>query len=289
MNDMSMTADLHVHTHFSDGTDSPDELFAAAHAAGLTTIGLTDHDTSKGWDPVAAAVPKGMRVLPGAEFSTKHPAPDGSLVSVHLLGYLFDPTSPAIVAEWQRMKDDRRLRGERIVEKLIAADYKIDLERVREIAGPSNIGRPHIARALVEAGVIETVGDAFSGLLDDDGDFYVALRSTSLIEGITMITQAGGVPVVAHPRARAAASVLTADVLEELADRGLQGIEVRHPDHDDAARAELGGIATGLRLLQTGSSDYHGGNKTLVIGQERTSDDVVDTIIERGAVAPFVG
>ncbi|WP_228461295.1 PHP domain-containing protein [Gordonia spumicola] len=284
---MSMTADLHVHTHFSDGTDTPEELFAAARAAGLTTVGLTDHDTSKGWASVAEAVPAGMRVLPGAEFSTKHPAPDGSLVSVHLLGYLFDAADAAIVGEWQRMTDERTNRGTRIVEKLIDAGYGISLDRVREIAGPSNIGRPHIARALVESGAIGSVGEAFAGLLDDGGTFDVPLRSTSLVEGIELIANAGGVPVLAHPRARAAAAVLTVDVIAGLADAGLAGLEVRHPDHDDAARAELAGIAADLGLLQTGSSDYHGRNKTLVIGQERTSDEVVEQIIDRGALAPF--
>ncbi|GEE01173.1 phosphatase [Gordonia spumicola] len=282
-----MTADLHVHTHFSDGTDTPEELFAAARAAGLTTVGLTDHDTSKGWASVAEAVPAGMRVLPGAEFSTKHPAPDGSLVSVHLLGYLFDAADAAIVGEWQRMTDERTNRGTRIVEKLIDAGYGISLDRVREIAGPSNIGRPHIARALVESGAIGSVGEAFAGLLDDGGTFDVPLRSTSLVEGIELIANAGGVPVLAHPRARAAAAVLTVDVIAGLADAGLAGLEVRHPDHDDAARAELAGIAADLGLLQTGSSDYHGRNKTLVIGQERTSDEVVEQIIDRGALAPF--
>ena len=284
---MTMTADLHTHTVHSDGTDTPAELLAAAQAAGLTTVGLTDHDTSSGWDETAAAVPAGMRVIPGAEFSTKHPRPDGSLVSVHLLGYLFRRDHQPIVDEWNRMRDERANRGARIVESLMAAGYPITLDRVREIAGPSNIGRPHIARALMEQGIVGSVGEAFAELLGDDSPHYAALRSTSLVEGIEMILGGGGVPVIAHPRARAAAPLLTADVLADLAARGLKGLEVRHPDHDDAARAELAGIATDLGLLQTGSSDYHGTNKTLRIGQERTDDDVVDRIVELGAIAPF--
>lgn len=284
-----MTADLHTHSLFSDGTDTPAELLAAARAAGLTTVALTDHDTAKGWDEIAAQVPAGMRVLPGAEFSTKHPAADGELVTVHLLGYLFDRNDAGIVGEWQRVEDDRAGRGARIVQSLIDGGHRITLDRVREIAGPSNIGRPHIARALMEEGHVGSVAEAFDELLHDGSPYYAPLRSTTLAEGIAMITAAGGVPVIAHPRARTAAPVLTAEVIESLVPLGLAGIEVRHPDHDRRARAELADIAAGLGLLQTGSSDYHGGNKTLRIGQERTADDVVEQIVQAGAVAPFIG
>lgn len=282
-----MTADLHTHTAFSDGTDTPEELLAAAREAGLRTIALTDHDTAAGWDEIAARVRSGMRVLPGAEFSTKHPREDGSLVSVHLLGYLFDRDDAGVASEWQRMKDERAGRGARIVENLVTAGYPITLARVREIAGVGSISRPHIARALMEAGVVASVGEAFDELLHDGSPHYTALRSTSLVEGVEMIAAAGGVPVIAHPRARAAATVLTADVIESLVAVGLAGLEVRHPDHDDAARAELADIASNLGLLATGSSDYHGANKTLRIGQERTDDEVVEQIVERGTVAPF--
>lgn len=284
---MTRTADLHTHTSFSDGTDSVPELLAAAQAAGLTTVGLTDHDTAAGWAVARDAVPAGLRVLPGTEFSTKHPAPDGELVSVHLLGYLFDEHDPAITAEWQRMRDERAGRGQRIVENLIAGGYPITLQRVRELAGPSAIARPHIARALMEAGAVTSVGEAFEELLDENGPFYAALRSTSLREGIEMVSAAGGVPVIAHPRARQAAAVLTAEVIASLVPLGLRGLEVDHPDHDQAARAELRGIAAELGLLTTGSSDYHGANKTLRIGQERTADEVVEQIIELGVTAPI--
>lgn len=284
-----MTADLHTHTRFSDGTDTPVELLAAARAVGLTTVALTDHDTAGGWDETAAEVPAGMRVLPGAEFSTKHPNDDGELVTVHLLGYLFNRNDAGIVGEWQRVKDDRAGRGARIVRNLIDGGYSITLDRVQEIAGPSNIGRPHIARALMEQGVVASVSEAFDELLHDGSPYYATLRSTTLSTAIAMVAAAGGVPVIAHARARAAASVLTAEVIESLAPLGLAGLEVRHPDHDDAARAELADIAVNLGLLQTGSSDYHGTHKTLRIGQERTSDEVVEQIIAAGTVAPFAG
>ncbi|MFT4088377.1 MAG: phosphatase, partial [Gordonia sp. (in: high G+C Gram-positive bacteria)] len=209
------------------------------------------------------------------------------LVSVHLLGYLFDRNHPAVEAEWTRMREERAGRGARIVESLMAAGYPITLEQVREHAGPSSIGRPHIARALMDAGIVGSVGAAFDELLHDGSPYYAALRATTLTEGVEMVTAAGGVAVVAHPRARAAASILTAEVLESLVPLGLRGLEVEHPDHDDAARAELKGIADDLGLFATGSSDYHGANKTLRIGQERTWDDVVDQIVELGAIAPF--
>lgn len=284
---MPRTADLHVHTSWSDGTDSVPELFAAAQAAGLTTLGITDHDTANHWPQARELVPAGMRVLPGTEFSTKHPDADGHLVSVHLLGYLFDGDDPGVRAEWERMRAERAGRGARIVANLIAAGIPITLERVREIAGNSGIGRPHIGRALTEAGVVDSVGEAFEVHLNEKGPYYASLRSLSLTEGIALVVAAGGVPVVAHPRARAAAAVLTPEVLASLVPLGLAGIETEHPDHDDAARAELAGIAADLGLLTTGSSDYHGANKTLRIGQERTSDEVVERIVELGSVAPF--
>ncbi|MFZ2512694.1 MAG: phosphatase, partial [Gordonia sp. (in: high G+C Gram-positive bacteria)] len=220
---------------------------------------------------------------------TKHPGSDGELVSVHLLGYLFDAENPAVVAEWDRMRAERAGRGRAIVENLIAGGVPITLERVQEVAGNSSIGRPHIGRALVEAGVVGSVGEAFVELLNEKGPYYAALRSLPLTEGVALIAAAGGVPVVAHPRARAAAAVLTPDVLESLIPLGLGGLETEHPDHDAAARAELAGIADDLGLLQTGSSDYHGMNKALRIGQERTRDDVVERLIELGTAAPFVG
>ena len=285
---VSHSADLHVHTSWSDGTDSVAELFAAAQSAGLTTLGVTDHDTANHWDQARDLLPAGMRVLPGTEFSTKHPAPDGSLVSVHLLGYLFDRENPAIVAEWERMRAERAGRGGRIVENLMAAGFPITLERVREIAGNSAISRPHIGRALMEAGVVDSVSEAFAELLDDHGPYYAALRSLPLTEAIDLVTAAGGVPVLAHPRARAAAPVLTAEVLATLVPLGLRGLEADHPDHDAAARTELRGIADDLGLLATGSSDYHGENKPIRIGQERTADDVVERIIELGVQSPFV-
>lgn len=284
---MSRTADLHVHTSWSDGTDSVAELFAAAGAAGLTTLGMTDHDTAAHWDQARELVPAGMRVLPGAELSTKHPGPDGELVSVHLLAYLFDRDHPGIVAEWERMRTERAGRGAKIVANLMDAGFPITAERVREIAGRSAISRPHIARALMEAGVVGSVGEAFAELLDENGPYYAALHSLPLTEGVELVTAAGGVPVLAHPRARAAAAVLTGEVIATLVPLGLRGVETEHPDHDDAARAELAGIAADLDLLQTGSSDYHGANKTLRIGQERTSDEVVERIVSLGAGEVF--
>ncbi|MFT3660066.1 MAG: PHP domain-containing protein [Gordonia sp. (in: high G+C Gram-positive bacteria)] len=284
---MTRTADLHVHTTWSDGTDSVAELFAAAQAAGLATLGITDHDTADHWDEARDLLPASMRVLPATEFSTKHPDDDGRLISIHLLGYLFDRENPGVVSEWERMRAERSGRGTRIVENLIAAGYDISLERVTEIAGNSSISRPHIGRALMEIGAVDSVTEAFAELLNEKGPYYAPLRALPLTEGVALVAAAGGVPVIAHGRARGAGAVLTPELIETLIPLGLRGLEVEHPDHDDAARAELSGIAADLGLLQTGSSDYHGTNKTLRIGQERTSDEVVEQIIDLGLIAPF--
>ena len=190
---MPHTADLHTHTVHSDGTDTVAGLLAAARAAGLSTVALTDHDTAAGWDEAAGLVPPGMRVLPGAEFSTKFQTPGGELVSVHLLGYLFDRDDPAVAAEWARMRDERASRGTRIVEALVAAGFPITLGQVRGHAGPSSIGRPHIARALMDAGVVSSVGEETGVVLSG------SVGSGSAVSGGSVSGKVGSGTVVPVP------------------------------------------------------------------------------------------
>jgi predicted metal-dependent phosphoesterase TrpH len=283
----SMLIDLHAHSTASDGTDSPAELMAAATAAGLDVVAITDHDNTGGWAPALAARPPDLTVIRGAEFSTLART-DIRPVSVHLLGYLFDPAHPAIVAEQARLRAERLQRGMRIVHKMVAAGIPISAEQVMEIADGAPIGRPHIGQALVAAGVVESVDQAFAELLAGRGPYYVPKADTDLPTAIAMITSAGGVSVIAHPRGRGEYRALTAAYLEQLTDYGLGGLEVDHPDHSTAERAELTAIADRLGLLTTGSSDYHGSNKVLRLGQETTDPDPLVRLIARssGVTAP---
>jgi predicted metal-dependent phosphoesterase TrpH len=284
---VAMIIDLHTHSSASDGTDSPSELMAAADAAGLDVLAITDHDNTGGWAPALAARPPDLTVIRGAEFSTLART-DIRPVSVHLLGYLFDPAHPAIVAEQARLRAERLQRGMRIVHKMVAAGIPISAEQVMEIADGAPIGRPHIGQALVAAGVVESVDQAFAELLAGRGPYYVPKADTDLPTAIAMITSAGGVSVIAHPRGRGEYRALTAAYLEQLTDYGLGGLEVDHPDHSTAERAELTAIADRLGLLTTGSSDYHGSNKVLRLGQETTDPDTLVRLIARssGVTAP---
>ncbi len=279
-----MRIDLHTHSTASDGTDTPAELMLAARAAGLDVVAITDHDTTGGWAEAELARPAGLTVIRGAEFSTRLVTND-RVVSVHLLGYLFDPASEPIVAEQARLKAERRRRGLSIVEKMVADGIPISAGQVLAIADGAPIGRPHIGRALVAAGVVKTVDEAFGRLLAGRSPYYVPKLDTDLLTAVRMISAAGGVSVIAHPRARGAARALTAGVIAELTGAGLGGLEVWHPDHDEVGRAELLRIAAECGLLTTGSSDYHGHNKTLELGQESTRIGTLRALVAAAGAA----
>lgn len=206
--DASRRIDLHAHSTASDGTDSPAELMAAADAAGLAVLALTDHDTTGGWAAAEAARPDHLALLRGAEFSTRARG-EGRYASIHLLGYLFDPADPAIAAEQARLRTERLHRGVGIVQKMVADGLPISVDQVLGIAANAPVGRPHIGRALVAAGVVDSVDEAFGTLLSARGPYYVPKVDTELIDAISMIAAAGGVSVLAHSRARGEARVLT--------------------------------------------------------------------------------
>jgi 3',5'-nucleoside bisphosphate phosphatase len=279
-----VTIDLHTHSTVSDGTETPTELLATARAAGVTVLALTDHDTTAGWDEAAAARPSGMALVRGAEFSTESPDGRGGTVTAHLLGYLFDPRNADVVAEQERVRGARVERVRAMGDRMHAAGalpFGGD-ELVARLPADSPAGRPHIGQALVEAGVVASVHDAFAELLAKDGPFYVEKYNTPIETAIRLIVDAGGVAVFAHPFARRRGDVVEASVLADLAGRGLAGIEVDHPDHDVADRAALREVAAEHGLLITGSSDYHGTNKqNTPIAGETTAPEVLDALVAR--------
>lgn len=276
-----MRIDLHAHSTASDGTDPPAALVAAAAAAGLDVVALTDHDTTVGWAEAVEALPVGLRLIRGAEFSCLAPdgqVPDGR-VSVHLLGYLFDPTSAAITAEQARLRGERRRRLHTMAQRMGADGFPVDPDALLAALAPeAPAGRPHLARALVSAGVVATVSEAFHRYLGPAGPYYTGRADTDVVVAIRMVRAAGGVPVLAHPFARRRGPVLSSEVIIELAAEGLAGVEVDHPDHTESDRAALRDLAAELGLLVTGSSDYHGANKTLQLGQETTDPQMLERI-----------
>ncbi len=284
-----MSFDLHTHSEFSDGTDSPAQLMKSAEAAGLAGIAVVDHDTTDGWPAFAAARPAALTLIRGTELST-HVRAAGRRVSVHLLAYLFDPAAPALVRELQRLRRDRLERGMAIVERMVAAGVPISRQQVLDIAGDAPVGRPHIGRALMEQSLVDTVSEAFATYLSPAGPYYVHKSDMALLDAIDLVRHAGGVPVVAHPRSRGAARITDERRLREWVDHGLAGIEVDHPDHGPADREQLRDIASRIGILVTGASDYHGTNKPIRIGQESSDGDVVAALAaESSGRTPVLG
>ncbi|WP_354642209.1 PHP domain-containing protein [Kitasatospora camelliae] len=282
-----MRIDLHAHSNASDGTDSPAELVAAAVAAGLDVVALTDHDTVSGYGEAIEAVQgTGLTLVPGAELSCHIGG-----VSLHLLAYLFDPAEPTFAAERELVRTDRFRRGRAIVDRCRELGAPISWEQVERIAGSGSVGRPHIASALVEAGVVETVSDAFTAeWLANGGRADVRKHETDPVTAVRLVRAAGGVPVFAHPGAVKRGRTVSDQVIADLAAAGLAGLEVDHTDHDEAARAHLRGLAAELGLLTTGSSDYHGSRKTVRLGEHTTDPAVYEALVAQATGAkPVTG
>ncbi|MFE7215267.1 PHP domain-containing protein [Streptomyces sp. NPDC057611] len=276
-----MRIDLHTHSNASDGTDTPAELVRNAAAAGLDVVALTDHDTTRGYAEAIAALPEGLTLVTGAELSCRV---DG--ISMHLLAYLFDPAEPALLAERELVRDDRVPRAKAMIAKLNALGVPVTWEQVARIAGDGSVGRPHVASALVGLGVVPTVSDAFTrDWLADGGRAWVEKHETDPFEAIRLVKGAGGVCVFAHPAAAKRGRTVPEPRIAEMAAAGLDGLEVDHMDHDSDARARLRGLAGELGLLATGSSDYHGSRKTVLLGEFTTHPDVYGEITRRATGA----
>jgi hypothetical protein len=276
--------DLHAHTSASDGTDAPAQLLAAAAAAGLDVVAITDHDTTAGWAEAAAAVPlHDVALVRGMEISC---AVDG--ISVHLLSYLHDPAHPELAAEVDEARASRETRAERMVE-LLSADYDISWSDVVSHARPgASLGRPHMADALVRKGIVATRDEAFADILGSRGGYYVGHYAIDARRAVRLVRAAGGVPVMAHPMAHRRGRVVSDAVVGQLAAAGLGGIEAFHPDHDDANVRHARALAEDLGLLVTGSSDYHGTGKVTRLGAHTTDSAVLQQIEAEATGVPVV-
>jgi 3',5'-nucleoside bisphosphate phosphatase len=285
-----MRIDLHVHSAASDGTDTPTELVANAVAAGLDVIALTDHDTVAGHAEAASAVQalalseRRLTVVPGAEISC---GIDG--ISLHLLGYLFDPAHAELAAELELLRTDRVRRANAMVDKLVELGVPISWEQVAGIAGAAAVGRPHVARAMVEAGVVADVSAAFvPDWIADGGRAFVDKYSLDPARAIRLVAEAGGVTVLAHPAASSRGATVDTDQIAGFAEAGLDGLEVDHPDHDAATRENLRVLAADLGLFGTGSSDYHGFIKDIELGANVTHPSVYDALVARARGAQLI-
>jgi predicted metal-dependent phosphoesterase TrpH len=279
--------DLHTHSSVSDGTESPAELVAAALAADLDVVAITDHDSTAGWtSAIVAAEGTGITVVPGLELSTQL-----DYASVHVLGYLVDPENAALTAETARIREERLHRAEAMVAR-IGADYALDWDDVLAQTTPgATVGRPHIADALVARGHVPDRSAAFESILHWRGGYYRPHDAPAPLVGVRLIAEAGGVPVIAHPGARGPERVLTArGRLKKLVDAGLFGFEVAHRDNPPESRERWAALAREYGLVATGSSDYHGLGKPNRLGEHTTDPEVYAAIVARATGStPFTG
>ena len=270
----SARADLHTHTTASDGLLSPAELVGLAAQRGLSAIAITDHDTVEGVEEALTIKPSGLLVVAGVELSCSLGG-----VSVHLLGYGFDIAASGLRALLADRAHERRSRAAAIVQRLAGLGAAVTMDRVATFAGSGTIGRPHIARALVEAGHATDVGDAFNRYLGTGRPACVE-RSVLLPDrAIREIHAAGGSAVLAHP--------LYSDgygsFLPGLVESGLDGLEVVYPDHSPETRRSLSSLASRYDLIETGGTDFHGdfGRAGKGLGATTVRLSVVEQLAER--------
>lgn len=260
--------DLHTHTTCSDGTDSPFALVKKALAAGITTLAITDHDSTAGWGEATSAIQPQIELVLGAEVSCL--TTDG--ISVHMLGLLFNGEDAEIQQMLADSRDTRVPRMRKMVELLAAAGIKISLDDVYRAAPEgATVGRPHLADALVANGVVASRDEAFLELLNNDSKYYVTHAAPTPEDAIRTIRRAGGVAVIAHPFASRRGQTITAETFADLVAAGLNGIEVHHRDQNAQEQETLTVIARELNLVITGSSDYHGTGKLNGLAENTTS------------------
>ena len=270
--------DLHTHTKISDGTDSPRELINKALAQGITTVGLTDHDTVGGWDEATSALRPGIDLVLGAEISAQ--TTDG--ISVHILGLLFDRDNVELTQILTNTRENRIGRMERIVGKLSAAGYDITMEDVlSQLSDGATLGRPHLADALVAKKIVKSREEAFSELLHNNSAHYVSHYSPTPEVTIEHIKKAGGIAIIAHPFASLRGRTISVESFAPLVAAGLDGIEIEHRDHSTDDRALCREIINTYGLIETGSSDYHGTGKLNLLGESTTSPENWEALAAR--------
>jgi predicted metal-dependent phosphoesterase TrpH len=287
--------DLHTHSRASDGTQTPGDLVRAGAEAGLDVLAITDHDTAAGWpEAEAAAREAGIDLVRGMEISTRH---DGR--AVHLLAYLPDPTYPPLVDELAKVLDGRSARLPAMLERLRELGVDIHSDDVHRVAGgTAATGRPHVADALVDLGVVRDRTEAFARYLNPGRPAHANRYAASLDTMIRVVGEAGGVTVIAHPWGRHGGQERPDEAtIAALASAGLAGLEVDHQDHDPGARERLRAIARNLGLVVTGSSDHHGTGKVdHELGVNTTAPEEYHRLLEltaasarrSGRVAPVV-
>ena len=249
-----MSIDLHTHSNFSDGTMTPTELVALARHKKISALALTDHDTMAGIpEAVLAGAEMGVEVVPGIEISVIH-----AQVEYHVLGYWADAHNSVLAAALARLQGARAERNENILEKLRVMGIQITAEELQVVSEQGQTGRPHIARILVERGVVKTMSQAFDQFLKKGEAAYASRFTYDAVEAVELIRQAGGLAVLAHPVQNDPDLTRLPSVLVDLVRAGLDGLELYYPTHSNKIKKKLRALAGEYDLLLTGGSDYHG-------------------------------
>lgn len=266
------SADLHLHTQFSDGTYTPRQLVAEAKAAGLRCIAVVDHDTVGGVaETIEAASPYNLEVLPGIELSAEH-----ERTEIHILGYLLDYKSKALAERLDFLKQNRVERVHEISRRLGEMGVRLDPQEVFDIASRGTVGRLHIARVMLKKGIVNSISEAFQKYIGDKCPAYVCGFKFSPEAAIKLILGQGGVPVLAHPY-----SVNRDELIQEFVGYGLMGLEAYYPEHTGSMTRFYLSLARKFNLLVTGGSDCHGSVKPESrVGSIKISYDLVKALKE---------
>lgn len=249
-----MSIDLHIHSYFSDGTCSPEELIRLAQKNRLTAISITDHDTVAGIpDAFYAALNSGVEVISGIELSVVFDD-----LHLHLLGYFFDYNDSDLNRKLHILQNARDQRNSEIIRKLNSQGINISVEDIKKISQTGQTGRPHIAKALCQKGVVHNFDEAFEKYLKKGACAYVSRFVFSAAEAIDMLKKAGGLTVLAHPAQIASSFAEKQTLIGRLVDLGLDGIEIYYPAHTPKIRKNLKKIAKRYDMVISGGSDYHG-------------------------------
>lgn len=266
------SADLHLHTVFSDSTYTPVQLVETAQKAGLTCIALVDHDTVKGIKPLLrAAKSKNIEVLPGIELSAEYEGQE-----IHILGYLIDYNDKRLIKKLRVLRANRIARVRKIAEKLKGIGISLKPRAVFALARGATVGRMHVALAMVKEGLVKSTAEAFARFIGDKGPAYVLDFKLSPSEAISLIRGAGGIPVLAHPYL-----IKQEDLMHKIINEGIMGLEVYYPQHSKAMVKAYLKLAGKYNLLVTGGSDCHGSSKPFVkIGSVKIPYDLVEKLKE---------
>ena len=245
---MNEKVDLHIHTTASDGRWTPQEVVSRAVQRGLHAIAITDHDTVDGYQIARSMVPPGLTIVSGIELSCDLPDHE-----VHILGYHFDVHHEELQCILEKILIDRLRRTEKIVARLDQLGYTILLERVREVAHSAKaIGRPHIAKVLVEKGYFSNISEVFTTVLAKNGAAYIPHYKLTPAEAISLIHRLGGLAVLAHP-----GLVGDDNLVQDMIGLGIDGLEAIHPAHSSKRICTYSAMAERCGLLITGGSDFH--------------------------------